>query len=213
MKALLGKKRGMTRVFDTEGRQIPVTVIEAGPCVVVQVKSVERDGYRAVQLGYDGRPEKRASKPELGHTRKHGSSPVRRLVEVPVGEDETPEPGQTVTVSMFESIGHVDVSALSKGKGFQGVMKRHGMSGQPASHGHTMHRRTGAIGMGNWPGRILKGTRLPGHMGDVRVTTQNLQVIQVRPDDHALLVKGSVPGPVGGYVMVRQACKKTAGVK
>lgn len=211
MKALLGRKRGMTRVFDPAGRQVPVTVIEAGPCVVVQCKTLERDGYRAVQLGYEGCPEKRVSKPETGHFKKHGVAPLRRLVEVPVAGDEAVEPGQTFDVSVFEGCTHVDVSAVTKGQGFQGVMKRHGMAGQPASHGHTMHRRTGAIGMREWPGRILKNKRLPGHMGHVKVTTQNLEVIQVRPEDNALLVRGSVPGPTGGYVMVQKALKKTAG--
>lgn len=211
MKALFGRKRGMTRVFDGEGRQVPVTVIEVGPCRVVQVKTMERDGYRAVQLGFDECPEKRLSKARIGHLKKHDAPTLRRLVEVPIEEGEDVEAGQQFTVEVFEGNGYVDVTGRTKGQGFQGVMKRHGMGGQPASHGHTMHRRTGAIGMREWPGRILKNKKLPGHMGHVWVTTQNLEVVQVRAEDGVILVRGSVPGPTGGWVMVRKALKKTAG--
>ena len=211
MKALFGKKRGMTRIFDDEGRQVPVTVIEVGLCRVVQVKTEDRDGYRAAQIGFDECAEKRLSKARAGHVKKSGVPPVRRLVEVPLGEGESVEEGQALSLEVFEGIGHVDVTARTKGRGFQGVMKRHGMGGQPASHGHTMHRRTGAIGMGTKPGRILKNTRLPGHMGHVWVTTQNLEVVHVRAEDGVILVRGSVPGPTGGWVMLRKALKKTAG--
>ncbi len=207
MKALFGKKRGMTRIFDDEGRQVPVTVIEVGPCRVVQVKTVERDGYRAAQIGFDECSEKRLSKARIGHLKKHDAPSVRRLVEVPLEEGETVEAGQQFTVEVFEGSGHVDVSGRTKGQGFQGVMKRHGMGGQPASHGHTMHRRTGAIGMREWPGRILKNKRLPGHMGHVWVTTQNLEVVQVDPEKNVLIVRGAVPGANGGIVEVRKTVK------
>lgn len=211
MNALLGKKMGMTRVFTPDGHQVPVTVLEVGPCVVVQCKTVERDGYRAVQLGWGGVREGKPSRPERGHFDRHGAARTRHLVEVPLAGDEAPEPGTVVTVDLFAEVSHVDVSGMTKGQGFQGVMKRHGMGGQPASHGHTMHRRTGSVGMREWPGRVLKNKKMPGHMGHRRTTTQNLRVVQVRPEDHLLLVEGSVPGPTGGLVEVRKALKKTVG--
>ena len=211
MDALLGRKRGMTRVYAPDGRQVPVTVLEVGPCVVVQCRTPERDGYGAAQLGLGEVRERRLSRPARGHFAKHGGAPAARLMEVPLAEGESVEPGAVVTVAIFDGVGHVDVTGVSKGRGFQGVMKRHGMGGQPASHGHTMHRRTGSVGMREWPGRVLKNKKMPGHMGHRRTTTQNLRVVQVRPEDHLLLVEGSVPGPTGGLVEVRKALKKMVG--
>jgi large subunit ribosomal protein L3 len=208
MNALLGKKVGMTRVFDAEGRQIPVTVLEAGPCVVVQRKTLEQDGYDAAQIGFGSQKESRMSKAVAGHFRKTGAAPARILREIRLDKGEDAKPGDTVTAQMFEGVPFVDVTGVSKGRGFQGVMKRHGMSGQPAAHGHTMHRRVGSIGMREHPGRILKNKRLPGHMGHDTVTTQHLRIVQVRPEDHLLLVCGSVPGPVGGILEIRKSIKK-----
>ncbi len=208
MNELLGRKLGMTRVYDADGRQVPVTVIEAGPCMVVQRKTVERDGYSAVQLGFAARREGGLSKAARGRFKKAGVVPQRHLAEVRVPNDDPVAPGQEVTAAIFEVGGYVDITAVTKGRGFQGVMKRHGMAGQPAAHGHTMHRRPGSVGMREEPGRILKNKRMPGHMGGVRVTTQNLRIVALRPEDHALLVEGSVPGPVGGIVRVRKALKK-----
>lgn len=210
MNALLGKKIGMTRVFDAEGRQIPVTVIAAGPCVVVQRRTIERDGYSAAQLGFVERRASNLGKALTGHFKKANVSPRRWLREVPLVEGEEAKEGDEVTVKVFEGATHVDVKGVTKGRGFQGVIKRHGFSGQPAAHGHTMHRRPGSVGMREHPGRLLKNKRLPGQMGNVQVTTQNLELVQVRPDDHVLLVRGSVPGPVGGLIEIRRAIKKPA---
>lgn len=213
MNALLGRKVGMTRVFDDAGRQVPVTVIEAGPCVVVQVKTPETDGYRAVQVGFGVRKEKRLSRAVRGHLEKAKASPCRWIRELPLEEGETVQAGETLTVGLFEGASHVDVGGVTKGRGFQGVMRRHGMAGGPQAHGSTSHRRVGSIGMREWPGRILKNKRMPGHMGHVQVMTQNLRLVAIRPEDHALLVEGAVPGPVGGLVMVRKAIKKSVKAK
>ncbi len=210
MNALLGKKIGMTRIFDAAGRQVPVTVLEVGPCVVLQRKTVEQDGYSAAQLGFEERRSAGVTKPMAGHFKKAGVPPYRLVSEVALDPAEEVKAGEQVTVKLFEGVTHVDVAGVTKGKGFQGVMRRHGFSGQPGSHGHTMHRRPGSVGMREHPGRLLKNKRLPGHMGHVHVTTQNLEVVQVRPDDHILLVLGSVPGPTGGFVEIRKAIKKAA---
>lgn len=210
MKTLLGRKIGMTRVFDAEGRQVPVTVIEAGPCVVVQRKTQDADGYDAAQLGFGAQKASRLTKALAGHYRKAGADPAKVLREVPLDGADAAKAGDTITVGVFEGATFVDVTGVTKGRGFQGVMKRHGMAGQPMAHGHTMHRRPGSIGMREKPGRILKNKRLPGHMGHDRVTTQHLQVVQVRPEDHLLLVHGSVPGPVGGLLEIRSSIKKAS---
>lgn len=208
MNALIGKKIGMTRVFDGQGRQVPVTVLQAGPCVVVQRRTRERDGYDAVQVGFDPQKASRLTKAAAGHFAKAGVDPVRVLRELPLAEGENAQPGEVITVKALEGVTHVDITGVSKGRGFQGVIRRHHMSGQPMAHGHTMHRRVGSVGMREEPGRILKNKRMPGHLGHVTVTTQNIEVVQVRPDDHLLLVRGSVPGPVGGTVEIRKAVKK-----
>ena len=210
MKALIGRKLGMTRVFDGEGRQVPVTVLQAGPCTVVQRKTAATDGYEAAQLGFEDQKASRLGMPVAGHCKKAGVGPFRVLREVPLEAGEEAKAGDAVTVTIFEKGGFVDVTGISKGRGFQGVMRRHNMSGQPAAHGHTMHRRVGSVGMREMPGRLLKNKRLPGQMGNVRVTTQHLLAVEVRPDDHLLLVHGSVPGPVGGLVEIRRSIKKAS---
>lgn len=208
MNGLIGKKLGMTQVHDSAGRLVAVTVLQAGPCVVVQRKTSARDGYDAVQLGFMEQKESRLTKAEAARFKKIGISPRRILREFRVSSDADIKEGSEVTVSIFEGVGYVDVTGITKGRGFQGVVKRHRMGGGPASHGHMSHRRIGAIGQRTWPARIMKGKRMPGRMGRVRVTTQNLRVIQVRPADNVLLVEGAVPGPVGGVVLIRKALKK-----
>lgn len=208
MKSLIGKKLGMTQIFDDEGCRVPVTVIEAGPCSVVQRKTEETDGYEAIQIGFEEQKEHRVSKPLLGHFKKAGVAPMRSLCEVIVSADDETKAGDTLNASVFEEIKFVDVLGATKGKGFQGVVKRHGFSGGRASHGSHMHRRTGSIGMCEFPARVFKGKKMPGHMGNVNVTTQNLKVVQVRPEENLVLVKGAVPGANGSTVVLREALKK-----
>lgn len=213
MDGLLGRKVGMTRVYDADGRQRAVTVIEVGPCVVIQRKTVERDGYSAVKVGFLPRSAKGLTKAELGVFEKAGVQPLRHVAEFRVAPEETWQPGQEITAAaVFQAGGYVDVTGVTKGRGFQGVMKRHGFGGQWSSHGHTMHRRPGAVGMRAKPGRILKNKKLPGHMGVDRVTVQNLRIVALRPDEHVMLVEGAVPGPVGGVLRIRRAIKKASGV-
>ena len=209
MQALLGKQLGMLSVFDDEGRQVPVTAIEVGPCVVVQKKTAETDGYDAVQLGFDAQKESRLTKPAAGHFKKAGAATMRVLREVR-GADEAGV-GDQVNLSAFEGVAFVDVIGTTKGRGFQGVVKRHNMSGGRASHGSGNHRKPGSIGMCVDPARVLKGKKMPGQMGRRRVTTQNLKVVAVREEDNVLLVRGAIAGPNGGIVVVRKALKKTAG--
>jgi large subunit ribosomal protein L3 len=210
MKGLIGKKLGMTQVFDDDGRVTPVTVIEAGPCVVVQQKTAEKDGYNAVQLGYAEQKESRLTRPMQGHYKKAGVTPRKVLREFRTGT-EAPEGavGDEVNVSVFEAVSHIDVVAAGKGRGFQGVVKRYNFGGGRASHGGGWLRRTGSIGMCEHPARVLKNRKMPGQMGAKRVTTQNLKIVQVRPEENLMFVRGSVPGPKGGIVIVREALKKT----
>jgi len=208
MKALIGRKIGMTRVFGEDGKQTAVTVIEAGPCVVVQRKTSEKDGYDAVQLGFDEQKPQRVKKPIAGHFKKAGVDAKRVLGEVPVDGGEELEPGTELGVSIFEDVAYVDVSARSKGRGFQGVMKRHNFGGGRATHGSHSKRRPGSVGQCEFPARIFKNKKMPGQMGNVKVSTQNLKVVSVRPEDNVILVAGSVPGPGGGIVTIRQAIKK-----
>jgi large subunit ribosomal protein L3 len=210
MNGLIGKKVGMTQVYDEQGQHRPVTVIEAGPCVVVQRKTAERDGYHAVQLGFEDQKEQRLTKAAKGHFKEAGASAKRLLREFRVESGEELKEGDAVNVGIFDKVTHVDVLGTTKGRGFQGVVKRHRMGGGPNAHGHTSHRRIGAIGQRTWPARIMKNKRMPGHMGHVNITVQNLRVIQVRPEDNAILVEGAIPGPVGGIVVVRKALKKGA---
>ena len=207
---ILGKKVGMTRIYDDSGTAVAVTVIEAEPNEVTQVKTVESDGYAAVQVAFDSVKEKSVSKPMKGHFAKAGVSPKRRLKEFRVEDGSQPALASKVDVTIFEVGQMVDVIGLSKGRGFQGVVHRYNFSGQPDSHGSKMHRRTGSVGAGSTPGRVWKNSRMPGHMGDRKVTVQNLKVMQVRNDDQIILVKGAVPGARGSYVMIREAVKHPA---
>ena len=203
MKGILGTKIGMTQIWKDD-RAVPVTVILAGPCPVVQRKTNEVDGYEAVQIGFGDRKEKGLNKPKLGHLKKADVSPVRYLREF---RDFSPE-GDEVRVDVFGEGEKIDVTGTSKGKGFQGVMKRWNFAGGPASHGaKKWHRRPGSIGQRKTPGRVYKGKKMAGHMGDERVTVQNLEVVEVRPDENLILVKGAVPGANGGLVILRGAVK------
>lgn len=210
MQGLLGKKIGMTRVFDAKGQQIPVTLIQLGPCVVLQRKTTVTDGYESVQCGFEDCREKRAGKALNGHFKKAGCAPKRYVQEFALDAGEDPKVGDKLTVSMFDGIEYVDISGVTKGQGFQGVMKRHGMAGGPASHGHTSKRRIGAIGARAKPGLIHKNKRMPGHMGHKNVTAQNLQVVKLMPEENLMLVHGAIMGPAGGLVTVRKSVKKTA---
>jgi large subunit ribosomal protein L3 len=210
MNGLIGKKLGMTQVYDEAGHFVPVTVIAAGPCVVVQRKTSGRDGYDAVQLGFSAQKEARVGKPNAGRFKKAGVAPQRVLREVSVPADADVKAGAEVTAAIFEGVSHVDISGVTKGQGFQGVVKRHRMGGGPQSHGHTSHRRIGSIGQRTWPARIMKNKRMPGHMGNLHVTTQNLRVLQVRAADNVILVEGAVPGATGSFVLVKKALKKAA---
>ena len=208
MKGLIGKKLGMTSVYDENGAAVPVTVLEVGPCVVVQRKEQNRDGYSAVQLGYAEQKEQRMTKPALGHYKKAGVDAKRVLREFRVEGDTEVAVGDVLDASAFEEVNYVDVVATGKGRGFQGVVKRYDFGGGRASHGGGWLRRTGSIGMCEFPGRVFKGKKMPGHMGSKRVTTQNLRVMQVRADENLILVKGSIPGANGGIVTVKEALKK-----
>lgn len=210
---ILGKKIGMTQVFTEDGRVVPVTALQAGPCVVVQRKTKDSDGYEAVQLGLvEFVAERHVNKPSAGRFKKAGVEPSRYLREFRLDDqpDSELKTGDRILASEFKPSQKVDVIGTSKGKGFQGVMKRYNFSGQPDSHGHMMHRRTGAIGAGTWPGRVWKNQKMPGRHGEYRRTVQNLKVVQVRPEDNVILVSGAVPGHKGGYVVVRPAKKKEA---
>ncbi|MEI6712179.1 MAG: 50S ribosomal protein L3 [Verrucomicrobiota bacterium] len=207
---LLGKKLGMTRVYDAKGRITAVTVIEAGGNTVVQSKTVEKDGYAAIQVGYDDQKPQRLTKPALGHFKKAGVGAKKVLKEFRSAGDGSEFAGVDLSVAQFAVGDTVDVIGRSKGKGFQGIVRKHGAAGQPETHGSMMHRRTGAIGMRSTPGRIWKNQSMPGHMGDERKTVQNLRVVQVRQEENVILVAGAVPGPTGSYVVVRPAKKAKA---
>ena len=209
---VLGKKIGMTRVYDTKGRIRPVTVIEAGGNRVLQVKTKEKDGYASVQLGFGEQKAHRVSKPLIGHFAKSSSEPKRFVREFRLKDGESaPELGDW-TLSNFQDGQYIDVISTSKGKGFQGVVRRFKFAGQPETHGSMMHRRNGAIGNRLTPGRVWKNMGMPGHMGDERITTQNLEIVQVREADGVILVSGAVPGAKGTYVMIRPSIKKSAKV-
>lgn len=210
-KGILGTKLGMTQVFDENNRVVPVTVVKAGPNVVTRIRTPERDGYAAVQLAYGEISPRKVNKPVTGQYAAAGVNPRRHLAELRLDEEAAGdfEVGQELTAEIFEPGSYVDVTGTSKGKGFAGVMKRHGFAGQGASHGtQAVHRRPGSIGGCATPGRVFKGTRMAGRMGNDRVTTQNLLVHQVDAENGVLLIKGAVPGRAGGLVMVRTAIKK-----
>ena len=205
MPGLIGKKIGMTSVFGADGKNIPCTVIEAGPCVVTQIRTVEKDGYAAVQLAYDEISEKHASKALKGHFEKAGTTPKRKLVEFKADFAQELKLGDVLTVAdVFENVQFVDVIGTSKGKGFQGVVKRHGFAGVGGqTHGqHNRLRHPGSLGASSWPSRVFKGMRMAGHMGNERVKVFNLEVIKVMPENNLIVVKGSVPGAKGSYVIV-----------
>lgn len=211
MKGILGKKLGMTQVFD-EGRQrIPVTVIEAGPCTVLAQRTAEVNGYTALQLGFGRRRAKNVTKPILGQLKAadQQDTPPERIREIRWDESaEQQNVGDTLNVDQFDQGDFVDVTGMTKGRGFQGVVKRHGFAGQSASHGFDWTRKPGSIGMCEKPARVYRGRKMPGRMGHARRTVQNLRIVDVRPDDNVLLVKGSVPGANGDYLVIRQALKK-----
>jgi large subunit ribosomal protein L3 len=202
---IIGKKVGMTQVYEDDGRALPVTVIQAGPCVVVQRKSKARDGYSAVQLGLvESRKVKGVTRPMRGHFDKAGLPPCKVLREVRVDEGEQVAVGDKVSVELFAPGDLIDIVGLSKGKGFQGVVKRHHFRGGDATHGSMFHRAPGGIGASAYPSRVLKGMRAAGHMGSDRVTARNLTVVRVDADNNLLIVKGAVPGAGGGYVVIRK---------
>ena len=207
MKTLIGKKVGMTQIFDDKGRVVPVTVIEAGPCVVAQVKSVETDGYNAIQLGFEDVKESKLNKPEKGHFAKANIAPKKHLREFRVESVEGVTVGTEWTVTEFAEGDKLDIQGTSKGKGFQGVIKRHGQHRGPMGHGSMYHRRPGSMGPTSTPGRVFKGKKLPAHMGKVTVTIQNLDVIKVDTDKNVVLVKGSVPGPKGAILKLKTSVK------
>lgn len=205
MPGLIGKKVGMTRIFTEEGRAVPVTVLEAGPCAVLQVKNGAPDGYSAVQIGFGAKKPKRSSKAELGHAAKAGLDVAPRLIrEFEPGEGEEYAVGQELTVGLFEAGETVRVTGVTKGRGFQGVVKRHGFAGRPSSHGHPMARNPGSMGAGTDPSRVIKGKKLPGRMGGTRKTIRNVQVVRVDSERNLLFVRGGVPGSRNGHVLIRR---------
>ena len=203
---LIGIKHGMMQIYAADGHVIPVTVVEAGPCRVIRKKTIEKDGYESAQLAFKDAKEKHLTKPVLGHFKKHGAAPSRYLVEFS-GDMAALTPGQELTVEVFQEGDMVDVSGVTKGKGFQGVMKRHKFSGGPASHGSMFHRAPGSIGSSAYPSRVRKNKRMPGHMGSKRRTVQNLEVVGVRKEDNLLLIRGAIPGSKGSLVYVKRAVK------
>ena len=206
-KVIIGKKIGMTQIFDEAGKVIPVTVIEAGPCVVAQVKTVETDGYNAIQLGYENIKESKINKPEKGHFAKAGITPKKHLREFRVENVEEYKVGNELKADTFAVGDKIDVQGTTKGKGFQGVIKRHGQSRGPMGHGSMYHRRPGSMGPTSTPGRVFKGKKLPGHMGVETVTIQNLDIVRVDLDKNVILVKGSVPGVKGAILKIKTSVK------
>ena len=210
MKAIIGEKLGMTQIFDDENRAIPVTVIKAGPVRVTQIKRPETDGYAAIQIAYREMTANKATRAQVGHFAKAGVAPHRHVVELRVDDPDAYELGQVITIADVLEVGQrADATGISKGKGFAGVMKRHGFKGQGASHGvHKVHRAPGAIGACATPARVFKGKRMPGRMGGDQTTVLNLDVVQIDAGRNVLLLKGAVPGPKGAVVVVREAVKK-----
>jgi len=204
MQGLIGKKVGMTSLFDEDGKNIPCTVLQAGPCVVTQIKTVEKDGYYAVQLGFDDKKEKHTTKAEQGHFKKTGTSPKRKVVEFAGFEVGQVKEGEVLTAELFKPDRWVDVRGWTKGKGFQGVVKRHGFSGVGGlTHGqHNRNRAPGSLGASSFPSRVLPGMRMAGQTGSKKIMAISLEVVKLMPEDNILIVKGSVPGPKGGYVII-----------
>jgi len=203
-RGLLGRKLGTSSFFSSDGRQVPVTVLEVGPCVVTQVKTRETDGYDVVQVGFLEKKGKGINKPLQGHLKKSGGQAFARLGEIPTEDPSAYTLGQSLTVDMFQVGDRVDISGISKGRGFSGVIKRWGFSGGKDTHGSMFHRAPGSIGASAWPSKVIKGRKMPGQYGNQRVTVRNLEVVEVRPDRHLLIVKGAVPGSRFGMVEVRK---------
>ena len=200
---LLGKKIGMTRVYSEEGQAVPVTVIEAGPCVVLQKKTLAKEGYNAIQLGFSAKKEARQNKPAIGHCKSAGKGGFYHIKEFRVEDPDSYEIGQDITLADLFKVGDiVDVSGKTKGRGFQGVFKRHGFHGGGQTHGSMFHRRPGSIGCSAWPARVVKGKKMPGHMGTNTITTKNLTVVDIRSEDNIILIKGSVPGAGQGLLNI-----------
>ena len=208
MKGILGKKLGMTQIFTEEGIVVPVTVVEAGPNVVTQVKTVEKDGYNAIQVGFEDAKEKSLNKPQKGHLAA-ANVLKKHLKEFRVDAVEEFTVGQEIKADLFAAGEKIDVTGTSKGKGFQGPIKRHGQSRGPESHGSRYHRRPGSMGACSFPGRVFKNKKLAGHMGSVKVTVQNLEVVKVDADQNLILVKGAIPGPKGSMVTIKEAVKSS----
>lgn len=206
MKGILGKKIGMTQVFTEEGSVVPVTVVEAGPVTITQIKKLENDGYQAIQVGFVDAKEKALNKPQKGHLAKAGVL-KRNLKEFRVSSVEGYEVGQEIKADVFVAGDKIDVTGISKGKGFQGPIKRHGQSRGPESHGSRYHRRPGSMGGASYPGRVFKNKKLAGHMGSIRITIQNLEVVRVDAEKNLLLIKGAIPGAKGSIVTVKSAIK------
>ncbi|MCX8082558.1 MAG: 50S ribosomal protein L3 [bacterium] len=207
---LIGKKIGMSRIYKDDGSVVPVSIIKAGPCYITDIKRSGDDGYTSIQLGFEEVPEKKLNKPMLGCFKKAGVPPMRILKEIRLKSDSEIANfniGQKLTVDIFKEMEYVDITGTSIGKGFQGVVKRHKFTGGPATHGSMSHRAPGSIG-GTTPPRVLKGKRMAGHMGNRRVTVQNLQIVKVIPDENILLIKGAVPGPCNGCIVIKKALKK-----
>lgn len=209
-KAILGKKIGMTQIFDDKGNVIPVTVIKAGPCTVVQKKDEQKDGYKALQVGFEEQKERRVNKPKMGHFKKAETSPKKYVKEVPLKNVEEFEVGQEIKADIFSEGDIVDIKGTSKGKGFAGSIKRHGQSRGPMTHGSHYHRGPGALGSVD-ASRVFKGRALPGRMGADKVTVQNLKVVKIYPDKDIILIKGAVPGPRGTTLLIQEAIKKKIG--
>lgn len=207
MKTLLGKKIGMTQIFTEDGQVVPVTVVEAGPEVVTQIKTVETDGYNAVQVGYEDQKAHRVNKPMNGHYEKAGVAPKKHLAEFRIEDGETYELGQEITVADFEEGMKIDITGISKGKGTQGNIKRHGHHRGPMSHGSKHKRLAGALAAGTYPSRVFKGNKAPGRMGRDKITVQNVVLVKVIADRNLMLVKGAIPGKKGGVVRIRPAIK------
>lgn len=208
IKGILGKKLGMTQVFDEDNRVVPVTVVEAGPCVVTQIRTTETDGYNAIQIAFGEIDPRKVNQPKAGHFKKAGVTPRRYVTEIRMDDVSGYEIGQEINAGIFDGDTFVDVTGTSKGHGFAGPMKRHGFAGQGASHGNqAAHRRIGSIGMAATPGHVLKGTRMAGRMGNNKVTTQNLKIQKIDADSNLILIKGAIPGAKGGVVTVKTAVK------
>ena len=204
MIGLIGKKIGMTQYFGEQGESVPVTVIEAGPCTITELRTADRDGYTAVQLGFGTNKESRFKRPVLGQFKKRNLPPARHVREFRVETVDGFAVGQTLTVELFEKGQHVDVQGVTKGRGFAGIIKRHGFTGGTASHGPTMGREPGSIGSSAYPSRVIKGKKLPGHMGASNLTIKNLEVVAINMEQNTLMVRGAVPGPANGLVFIKK---------